>query len=182
MENKKIKKAIVLKNERVIPEIPEIHTTNDYDISISVKGTNATIRFKQVINNISKENFSKIYDDIIKVLMRTALPKLNEMTNMNANINVEELKDMNVNMNMYKTNDTNDIIPSNFKGYYRKGKGIITYKIDILTEERGLIIIFFEILTRLHKYLSKEELTDMINKYHELLDASSKVLNEPEIE
>jgi len=126
----------------------------DYDITLKVKGTRATIIYKQVFDEVSKEEFDKLYNSIATVLKDKIVAKLN------------------------RSDDAKKGILRNFKRQYKNGKGTLTYKIDTQSIEEGFVIIFTEALEMLVEYLGKEKVTSLIDNYFKYFDMSTKSVDE----
>jgi len=126
----------------------------DYDITLKVKGTKTTIIYKQVFDEVSKEEFDKLYDALANVLKEKVLAKLNQ------------------------SDDIKNGVLRNFRKQYKNGKGTLTYKIDTQSIEEGFVIIFTEALEMLVEYLGKEKVTSLIDNYFKYFDMSTKSVDE----
>jgi len=121
---------------------------------LKVKGTKTTIIYKQVFDEVSKEEFDKLYNSLANVLKEKVLAKLNQ------------------------SNDIKNGVLRNFRKQYKNGKGTLTYKIDTESVEAGYVIIFIEALSMLMEYFGKEKITEMINNYFKYFDMSTKTIDE----
>jgi len=126
----------------------------DYDITLKVKGTKTTIIYKQVLDEVSKEEFDKLYNSLANVLKEKVLAKLNQ------------------------SDDIKNGVLRNFRKQYKNGKGTLIYKIDTKSIEEGFVIIFTEALEMLVEYLGKEKVSSLIDNYFKYFDMSTKSIDE----